>query len=99
LPARKAIDIYRRNLQKSYVNVLSNLLNPAEITINLGGGGFNVAPSVNTDKSDIKSLVRAHLTTLRAEVIAAAAGTTDQMSKYHLQDVAKRIDDALNPKK
>jgi Met-zincin/Domain of unknown function (DUF5117)/Domain of unknown function (DUF5118) len=98
LPARKPIDIYRRNLQKSYVNVLNNLLNPAEITINLGGG-FNIAPAVNTDKSDIKSLVRAHLTALRAEVNAAAAATTDLMSKYHLKDVSKRIDDALNPKK
>jgi len=98
LPGRKPIDVYRRNLQKSYVNVLSNLLNPPEITISLGGG-FNVAPAVNTDKSDIKSLVRAHLTSLRAEINAAAAATTDLMSKYHLQDVAKRIDDALNPKK
>ena len=97
LSTRKTIDVYRRNLQKSYVNVLSNLLNPAPITINLGGG-FNLAPSVNTDKSDIKSLVRAHLTSLRAEVNAAAAAITDPMSKYHLQDVAKRIDEALNPK-
>jgi hypothetical protein len=99
LAGRKTIDVYRRNLQKSYVNILSNLLNPPEVTITLGGGGFNLGPSVNTDKSDIKSLVRAHLTTLKAEVTAAAAGTADQMSKYHLQDIAKRIDEALNPKK
>jgi hypothetical protein len=99
LPARKTIEIYRRNLQKSYVNVLSNLLKPTEITINLGGGGFNLTPSVNTDKSDIKSLVRAHLTSLKAEVTAAAAGMTDPMSKYHLQDVAKRIENALDPAK
>ena len=97
LSTRKTIDVYRRNLQKSYVSMLSNLLNPAEITINLGG--FNISSSVNTDKTDIKSLVRAHLTTLRAEVNAAAAGITDPMSKYHLQDVSKRIEDALNPKK
>jgi hypothetical protein len=93
------IDVYRRNLQKSYVNVLSNLLNPAEITINIGGGGPNIVPSLNTDKSDIKSLVRAHLASLRAEINAAAAAITDPMSKYHLQDVSKRIDDALNPNK
>ena len=73
------------------------MLTPAPITINLGGG-FNLAPSVNTDKSDFKSLVRAHLTSLRGDVNAAAAVITDPMSKYHLQDVAKRIDEALNPK-
>jgi len=98
LATKKTIDVYRRNLQKSYVNTLSNLLNPADIVINLGGG-FNLGPSVNTDKSDIKSLVRAHLTSLKAEVTAAAAGIADPMSRYHLQDVAKRIDEALNPKK
>jgi len=44
-------------------------------------------------------LVRAHLTSLKAEVAAAAAGIADPMSKYHLQDIAKRIEEALNPKK
>jgi len=99
LPTRKAIEIYRRNLQKSYVNVLIGLLEPAPVSISIGGGPIVIAPSFNIDKSDIKSLLRAHLSTLRAEIVAAAASTTDQMSKYHLQDVAKRIDDALNPKK
>lgn len=98
LATKKTIDVYRRNLQKSYVNVLSNLLNPAPIAINIGGP-FNLTSSVNTDKSDIKSLVRAHLTSLRAEVNAAATTMTDPMSKYHLQDVAKRMDEALNPRK
>ena len=80
------------------MNVLTNLLNPADITFNIGGG-FSAAPSVNTDKSDIKSLVRAHLSTLKNEITAAAAAIADPMSRYHLQDIAKRIDDALNPKK
>ncbi len=98
LSSRKTIDVYRRNLQKSYVNILNNLLNPADVVISLGGG-FSIGPSVNTDKSDIKSLVRAHLTSLKAEVTSAAAAIADPMSKYHLQDIAKRIDEALNPKK
>ena len=99
LPARAKIDVYRRNLQKSYVLQLSNILNPpapanagAGIVINFGGSG------VNTDKSDIKSMVRAHLTALRAEVRAAAAGSADPMTRYHLQDIASRIDQALDPK-
>ena len=33
-----------------------------------------------------------------AEINAAIPGTADQMSKYHLQDVVNRIDNALNPK-
>jgi hypothetical protein len=31
-------------------------------------------------------------------VRAAAAGTTDPLSRYHLQDVLVRIDNALDPK-
>ncbi len=98
LSTKKPIDVYRRNLQKSYVSILNNLLNPAPVTITIGGGGFGAPAPVNTDKSDIKSVVRAHLVVLRSEINAAAAGIADPMSKYHLQDVLKRIDNALNPK-
>ncbi len=97
LAGRKAIDIYRRNLQKSYINILGNLLNPPppqSITIQ----GITITTSSGNDKSDITSVVRAHFTALRAEVNAAIVGTVDPMSKYHLQDVLKRIDKALNPK-
>jgi hypothetical protein len=99
LPTRAKIDVYRRNLQKSYINQLSNILNPPR-PANAGGGitiSFGSVSS-NTDKSDIKSVVRAHLTALRSEVRAAAAGTTDPLSRYHLQDVLVRIDNALDPK-
>jgi hypothetical protein len=96
LAARKPVDIYRRSLQKSYIGILSGLLNP--VTSSLTVSGFTVT-SNSTDKSDIKSVVRAHLTTLRLEIISATAGIADPMTKYHLQDLAKRIDNALNPNK
>lgn len=98
LPARSKIDVYRRNLQKSYIGILDDLLNPPS----RGGSGIVImvlggASTVSTEKSDVRSVVRAHLTTLRNEVRAAAAATTDTMSRYHLQDIATRIDKALNP--
>lgn len=96
LPAKKTIDIYRRNLQKSYASILIGLLNPGSSSTSIGGITINVSGGI--DKTDIRSVVRAHLTALRAEITAAAAGLADPMSKYHLQDVAKRIDNALNPK-
>ena len=98
LPVRKSIDVYRRNLQKSYVNILSNILNPSGGGQLISGPGISITISSGPDKSDIKSLVRAHLTSLKAEVTAAAGSISDPMSKYHLQDIAKRIDEALNPK-
>jgi hypothetical protein len=95
LAGRKPIDIYRRNLQKSYVSSLIALLAPATTA---SVGGITITIGGSNDKSDIKSVVRAHLAALRAEITAAAAGTADQISKFHLQDVAKRIDNTLNPK-
>jgi Met-zincin len=95
LAARKPIDIYRRNLQKSYINILTGIINPQASTGGGGGITFTITP-VN-DKSDVRSVVRAHLVALRAEANAAAAGIADPMSKFHLQDVVKRIDNALNP--
>ena len=100
LSTKKKIDVYRRNLQKSYINILSNIIAPpktSETTIVINFGGTS-RPQLNVDKSDIKSIVRAHLITLRTEIKAAIPTMPDEMSRYHLQDVVTRIDDALNPK-
>jgi uncharacterized protein DUF4953 len=100
LVTKKKIDVYRRNLQKSYVNILSGIIAPpkvSETTIVINFGGTS-RPQLSADKSDIKSLVRAQLVSLRNEIKAAIPSTTDEMSKYHLQDVVTRIDNALNPK-
>ncbi|PZR25458.1 MAG: hypothetical protein DI535_18015 [Citrobacter freundii] len=100
LATRARIDVYRRNLQKSYVTTLANLIGSSRgggsdvILIILGGSGS----AANPDKSDIKSAVKAHLSALRSEIKAASAGTTDAMSRYHLQDLVSRIDKALDPK-
>jgi hypothetical protein len=100
LPGRNRIEVYRRNLQKSYVGILTNLLDHGStgsaggvITITLGS-----ASSASADNSDIRSVVRAHLAALRSEVKVAAAGMSDPMSRYHLQDILVRIANALDPK-
>jgi len=100
LSTKKKIDVYRRNLQKSYVNILSNIIAPpktSETTIVINFGGTS-RPQLSVEKSDIKSIVRAHLITLRTEIKAAIPNIPDAMSRYHLEDVITRIDDALNPK-
>ncbi len=48
--------------------------------------------------TDIPSIVRAHLTDLRSEILAAIPSVTDKLSRYHLEDVAERIKRALDPK-
>jgi len=98
LNSKKPIDGYRRNLQKAYAEKLIDLITPASgpsiITMSFGGG----TPAVNVKNTDVISVARGELKALQAEINAAIPGTTDKMSKYHLQDVADRIKKGLDPK-
>lgn len=97
LYSRKPIDIYRRNLQKAYVNSLGNLLKEPQLPAGFPAAFASLMP--NPQKSDVSSVGRAHLVALRNDVRAAAAGAADNMSRYHLQDLAERITNLLEPKK
>lgn len=99
LASKKPIDNLRRNLQKAYVEALISVLNPPPAQ-NIPGlpASFIALLSTNVKNTDVPSIVRAHLTTLRSEILASIPGTTDKLSKYHLQDVAERIKKALDPK-
>lgn len=106
LSSRKSIDVFRRNLQKSHVEKMISLLNPGNAPAAGGGFGFAspffpaspASPVADPKKSDVISLARAHLVSLRSEINAALPGTTDKLSRYHLQDVSNRITEALDPK-
>ena len=98
LPGKKPIDIYRRNLQKAYVERLGNIINPTAasggITIFFG----NTSPSVDTKKSDILSYLKGHCRELKIQTDAAAASSSDKATKYHLQDLSDRLKKILDPK-
>lgn len=99
LTTKKPTDVYRRNLQKAYVDALANILNPpAPAQIQGLPASLAALLTVNVKNTDIPSIVRAHLTALRNDIIAAIPGTTDKLTKYHLQDVSERIKRALDPK-
>ncbi len=99
LKSRKPIDIYRRNLQKAYVERIRQIVNPPNTSF--GGIFFSIgSPAAMTDtkKSDIISVLKGNLREIRAEIKSAYPGIDDKMTKYHLQDLADRIDQILNPK-
>ena len=100
LVTKKPIEIYRRNLQKTYTEALISILNPAAPSFTIQGlpPAFAALFNTNVKNTDIPSIVRAHLTALRSDILAAIPATTDKLSKYHLQDVAERIRRALDPK-
>ncbi len=97
LTSKKPIDIYRRNLQKSYVERLGGIINPTVqggITFTFG----NAAPPIDTKKSDILSYLKGHAKELKAAVDAAAISSADKATKYHLQDLSDRLKKMLDPK-
>ncbi|CAN5568913.1 zinc-dependent metalloprotease [soil metagenome] len=99
IASKKPIDNMRRNLQKAYAEALISILNPAPAQSISGlPASFAALFSINVRNTDIPSIVRAHLIALRSDIVAAIPGTTDKLSKYHLQDVAERIKKALDPK-
>ncbi len=93
----KTIDTYRRNLQKAYVDRLAYLMTAENQGKQPDFGGYQKSTIVNTSQSDIRSIARAELTNLQRMAKSAINRTGDSMSKYHLQDVERRIDLILNP--
>jgi hypothetical protein len=96
LKSKKAIDMYRRGLQKTFVERLNSILNPAPAGLTVSFGG---ASSLNVARTDLPAIARAQLLKLKAQVAAAIPTTTDSMSKIHLQDLQERINRALDPNK
>ena len=99
LTTKKPIDVYRRNLQKSFVERIGAIVNPpAAPTGSFGGITISFGPSIDARKSDIISVLKGTLRQLRTEINTALPTTTDRMTRYHLQDVADRISQILDPK-
>jgi hypothetical protein len=101
LVGHQPIDIYRRNLQKMYVEDLIRL-----IAGTTGGGGINVgnitmsAGSSGADKtSDAISVIKAHIKAMASQIKAALPAAPDRDTRNHLQDIYERLTNALQPKK
>jgi hypothetical protein len=88
-------DMYRRNLQKTYVErIIALLPSPASTP----APGAQIVLGTGIRNTDIPSIALGHLSELLPEVRSAIGRTSDKVSRYHLMDLAKRIDQVLNPK-
>ncbi|SHJ85783.1 protein of unknown function [Arenibacter nanhaiticus] len=94
----RTIDTYRRNLQKAHIDRLEFLMTAPSENKKSTSGGYQKSTVINTSQSDIRSIARAELNTLKREAKNAVAKTRDSMSKYHLQDIVERIEAILDPK-
>ncbi|WP_373512032.1 zinc-dependent metalloprotease [Persicitalea sp.] len=87
-----AIDIYRRNLQKAYLDRINYLLNEKPTSRR------TVTP-VEISQSDIRSIARGELVKLQQQLKSTQNRYKDDLTRYHVQDAVVRIENILNPAK
>jgi len=91
LRSGNSIDLYRRNLQKAYIDRMEYLINEEYES------SFRNPTKVNVSQSDIRSAAKANLKRISRDVKGAIPRMTG-MPRYHLEDVMDRIDLILNPR-
>jgi hypothetical protein len=93
---KSSTDIYVRNLQKIYVNSLSQFIDhePVKVPLEKLAMGFYTNDINNTD---FPSIARAHLDKLKSELRTASRISKDSITRYHYLDLISNIDTVLNP--
>jgi hypothetical protein len=92
-------DIYRRNLQKTFVSQLDDLLNPSTSVVSAASAMVRLgAPSADVENTDVVSEAKAQLKKLSTSLQAAKATATDANAINHISDLQDRIKQALDPK-
>ena len=99
LETGKPIDIYRRNLQKNYVQQVFTAIREAEFSTHLlaalFGGAYGEELMPITSNTDIPSYLSLHLDRLSAEIQSKLSKVQDADSKKHLQYITQLIKDGM----
>lgn len=97
LKTNKSIDTYRRNLQRAHVERLAELMVAKDVKITRKSS-YVKTTEVTVKESDIIPVVRGELSRIKNDAARAAIISTNTITKYHLQDISKRIEGILDPK-
>ncbi len=99
LQSAKVIDVYRRNLQRAYVDRMGFLMKKDQPEIPKDMRPYVKRTTVNASQSDIRAIVRAELKAVLKNTRIAVNKTKDKMTRYHLLDIIERISLLLELKK
>jgi len=90
LRSRRSIDTYRRNLQRAHVERLASLMDSKDLRGYRG--------TVTVKQSDIIPVLRGELNRIKRAAQNAIGSAPNTITRYHLQDIVKRIETILDPK-
>lgn len=96
LTTQKATDVSRRNLQKTYVSQLGDLINPSANAAPVSVASFRMGAPVDVENTDVISEAKAQLKKLAASLKASTSA--DATSQNHFADLQDRIQKILDPK-
>jgi hypothetical protein len=97
--ARVASDVYRRNLQRAYLDVVDTKLNPLAAQPLPAGVPPGVVIASPPAPAEARALLRAELAELDAAIAKAIPAAADRETKAHLEDSRYRISKTLHPEK
>ncbi len=90
------IDAYRRNLQRSFLDIANSKLNAPATAVPQGlPPGFAAMFATSGDE---RAFYRAELREIRTAAEAAIAKTSDRATRVHLESVRDQVDKILDPK-
>ena len=95
LVSHQATDVFRRNLQKTYVTQLGDLINPTSAA---SSPVVRMGPVVDVENTDVVSEAKAQLKKLAANIQANKGSINDASSVNHFDDLQDRIKHILDPK-
>ena len=94
----RKIDIYRRNLQRAYVERLEFLMTSEQTPLRGAFARFSSRTNIDASQSDIRAIVRAELKDLKRTLQSNTGRMSDKISRIHLIDLVERINLILDPK-
>lgn len=97
LDSNSPIDVYRRNLQRAYIERMEYLMTGELPDIPSQFREFLGWTQVNVSQSDIRPIAREQLEELLSDVERAESRVSDRATRVHLADSAIRINEILNP--
>ena len=94
----RPVDAYRRRLQRGYLELMGQKINPPTGPAGQLPPGFpGAAAGGAAALGDVRALLRGELLDLDRELAAAVGRTSDRTSRLHLQDARDQIRKILDP--